>query len=632
MFLIVHPLRRKCLLNHGEIGTPVASSRHHHLPSIQESYTLMGLVGIGQFGKVYCARQRSTGELVALKELPGHYFPTHAFLRELRYLLSLDHEHITHCLALKHTREGRYLVLEYCEGGTLRDFMSPQAPMTYAQILDYVQQILSGLAHAHDQGVIHCDIKPENILLKPVAETWVLKLTDLGIARHQVLHSHSIAATGSPAYMAPERYYGQVFPASDLYAVGVILYELLVGHRPFSGSPQQLMYAHLNQSVQMDPLIPVALRPILEKALRKLPSRRFHHAADMSAALELVAPALHEPIHCWVFPQVPQVEIPEIEAPDFIDPEATAVISARGSSASVLWTVEDQLFREHQGQPQRLATFPEPITHLYCLDSKFIASSGVLVITHAAAYLCFPQQGPRQLLHFTPEWTHFYVPDRGWLIWATSEAMGLVQLWSELKLAEGALFPDEIVLNPSFYRWPQPFQGLPTFAWLKTEQLLAVHGEMTNEKSLFLCPATSIPDLQNLSDQWQFPLSRTGQLLSTPGGKAILLHESQAGELLVIAPHPFRIRPVQLQGPVQQVLTAAWGFAVRIEQHLILLDQEGTPFLQKWLHDPFQLKAFPDPDQLWIQVLGPPRGLRLLDLKSCLQFPTLAVSQAYPGS
>ncbi|NJK64147.1 MAG: serine/threonine protein kinase [Synechococcaceae cyanobacterium SM2_3_1] len=605
-------------------------SRHHQLPSIQESYTLMGLVGIGQFGKVYCARQRSTGELVALKELPGHYFPTHAFLRELRYLLTLDHENITHCLALKHTREGRYLVLEYCEGGTLRDLMTSQAPMTYAQILSYVQQILSGLAHAHDQGVIHCDVKPENILLKPLAETWLLKLTDLGIARHQVPDSTSISATGSPAYMAPERYYGQAFPASDLYAVGVLLYELLAGHRPFSGSPQQLMYAHLNHALKMDPLIPAALGPILEKALRKLPSRRFHHAAEMSAALDLVAPALHEPIHCWVFPQVPRVEIPDIEVPDFIDPEASALISARGSSASVLWAVAYVLFREHQGQPQRLATFPEPITHLYCLDSKSIASSGVLVITDAAAYLVLPQQGPRQLLHFTLAWTHLYIPDQGWLIWASSEAMGLVQLWSELKLGEGSLFAEEIVLTPSFYRWPQPFQGLPTFAWLGTEQLLAVHGKITNEKSLFLCPAPSVPDLENLSDQWQFPLSRTGQLLSTPEGKGILLHESPSGELLVISPHPFRIRPIQLQGPVQQVLAATWGFVVRIDRHLMLLDQEATPFLQMWCAAPFQIKALPDPDQLWIQVLGPPLCLKLLDLSSCLQTPALAVSQEHP--
>jgi serine/threonine-protein kinase len=583
----------------------------------------MGLVGIGQFGKVYCARQQNTGELVALKELPGHYFPTHAFLRELRYLLSLDHENITHCLALKHTREGRYLVLEYCEGGTLRDLMSLQAPMSYAQILNYIQQILRGLAHAHDQGVIHCDVKPENILLKPVADSWLLKLTDLGIARHQVPHSNTITATGSPAYMAPERYYGQVFPASDLYAVGVLLYELLAGHRPFSGSPQQLMYAHLNHSLTMDPMIPFLLRPILEKSLRKLPSRRFHHAVEMSEALEAVVSSLQEPIHCWLLPEIPRVQTPKSERYDSIGSEVTTVISARKPSSSLLWAVDHHIFRKHQGQSQRLTTLPEPITHLYSLETESTATSGILVITSAAVYLVFPPQEPRQLLYFTHEWRHLYIPDKGWLFWATSEAMGLVQCWSELQLGERSLFTQEIVLNPSFYRWPQPFQGLPAFAWLDSENQLALHGEIHQKQRLFLCPASSVPDLQSFSDQWQFPLARTGQLLSAPGGHVLLLHDSQSGELLRIFPHPFRVCPIPLQGPVQQVWTAAWGFAVRVDQHLVLLDQEGRPFQQMGLEAPFRIKAIPCSDQLWLEMLDTPLSIKILDLSPCLQQQTL---------
>ena len=89
-------------------------------PLKRSKYRLLGLVGQGQFGRVFCASHRKTGRLVALKELDHQRFPTHKFLRELRFLLSLQHANIVTCHALEHTRRGRYLVMDYCEGGMLR--------------------------------------------------------------------------------------------------------------------------------------------------------------------------------------------------------------------------------------------------------------------------------------------------------------------------------------------------------------------------------------------------------------------------------------------------------------------------------------------------------------------------------
>lgn len=265
----------------------------HHLgkePS-RSRYRLLGLVGQGQFGRVFCAVHRQTGELVALKNLERERFSTHKFLRELRFLLSLQHPNIVTCRALEHTPTGRCLVMDYCEAGTLRSLMDDEIRLALPQSLKLVTDILAGLEHAHSQGIIHCDIKPENILLNVQPYGWTAKISDFGIARLiQELPELPTdrGNTGSPAYMAPERFYGQYSQASDIYSVGVLLFELLAGHRPFSGTPLELMSAHLNQAVRLPETIPAIWQPIIVQALQKLAARRFHSAAAMLAAIDQV--------------------------------------------------------------------------------------------------------------------------------------------------------------------------------------------------------------------------------------------------------------------------------------------------------------------------------------------------------
>lgn len=253
-------------------------------------YRLLGLVGQGQFGRVYCASHRRTGHLVALKELGKERFPTHKFLRELRFLLSLQHPNIVNCRALEHTRTGRYLVMDYCEGGTLRSLMEEEVRLHPAHCLKLIGDVLAGLTHAHSRGIIHCDIKPENILLTVQPDGWTARISDFGIARlSQEISRDGTGNTGSPAYMAPERFYGQYSQSSDLYAVGILLFELLTGDRPFSGQPAELMSAHLNQPVKIPETIPPALQSIIHTALQKLPARRFHSALEMLTAVESAA-------------------------------------------------------------------------------------------------------------------------------------------------------------------------------------------------------------------------------------------------------------------------------------------------------------------------------------------------------
>ncbi|MGF1522642.1 MAG: serine/threonine-protein kinase [Leptolyngbyaceae cyanobacterium] len=249
-------------------------------------YRLLGLVGQGQFGQVYCGLHRKTGQLVALKNVSRNRLPTRRFLRELRFLLSLSHPHIVNCYAIEQSDTGRKLVLDYCEAGTLRSLLEQETQLTLAEILTLITEVLTALNHAHNRHIVHCDIKPENILLSLTADSWQAKVSDFGIARlSQELKGAYTGATGSPAYMAPERFYHQYAEASDLYAVGVMLYELLLGDRPFTGNHQQLMIAHLNYPITLPSTLPQGLQLLLSKSLEKLMARRFRSATAMQAAV-----------------------------------------------------------------------------------------------------------------------------------------------------------------------------------------------------------------------------------------------------------------------------------------------------------------------------------------------------------
>lgn len=256
-------------------------------------YRILGQIGQGQFGQVYCAVERRSGQLYALKDLEHRVFPTNKFLRELTYLVTLRHPNIVACYALEYHASGRYLVMDYCEGGTLRELMDLDGDIALVHKLKIIQEILAGLEQAHRANIIHCDLKPENILLIPTTDGWRVKVSDFGIARLTEATGNPNFCkgyTGSPAYMAPERFYGKFSVASDLYAVGILLYELLTGERPFSGLPGELQTAHLNRRLTLPPTVPAALAPIVSRALEKLPQKRFSTAREMEAGLVKATP------------------------------------------------------------------------------------------------------------------------------------------------------------------------------------------------------------------------------------------------------------------------------------------------------------------------------------------------------
>jgi len=193
--------------------------------------------------------------------------------------------------------------MEYCEGGTLRSHLATtsnlSAPLPLADTKHLIGDILKGLSHIHQQGIIHDDLKPENIFLTyPYARSHskeqnsspqtqlTLKIGDFGSARLQETPSQSQQEIGSPTYAAPERFGGKSSTASDLYSVGIILYELLLGDRPFSGSPTELERAHQTEPIPFPPTITFAARQLLETALHKHPKHRFPSADAMLSALQ----------------------------------------------------------------------------------------------------------------------------------------------------------------------------------------------------------------------------------------------------------------------------------------------------------------------------------------------------------
>lgn len=255
----------------------------------KSNYKILDLVGRGQFGRVYAAVELQSGTLVALKELNTKQLSTSSFLRELTFLVTLDHFNIVTCKALELQQNKRYLVMDYCEGGTLRNLIDNVPKISLSQSLQLIIDVLHGLEYAHARGIVHRDLKPENILLKSSDRGYSPHIADFGIARlnQEMEDPNVLGNTGSPAYMAPEQFYGDYSYTCDLYGLGIVLYELVVGDRPFEGMPKELQAAHLSQSVIFPSDLPLVLRLVITKALRKFPQYRFQTAAEMRSALEL---------------------------------------------------------------------------------------------------------------------------------------------------------------------------------------------------------------------------------------------------------------------------------------------------------------------------------------------------------
>jgi len=269
-----------------------------------DRYEVVALLGRGGMGEVYRARHVGLAKDVALKVMGARAVGDFAvrFHREARATARLDHPSCVRVFDHGRTARGiPYIAMELLDGPSLAEALRAETP-SVRRALQIARGLLAGLAHAHARGVLHRDVKPENVML--VAREGHAPravLIDFGLAA--LCDEAGLTGTGmclgSPSYVAPERLAGQPYDARcDLYAVGVILYEMIAGVRPFVGaSPEEVMRNALQRPPR--PLrahrrdVSPALDAVIRRALAKDPARRFADAEEMLAALDDV-PVLDE--------------------------------------------------------------------------------------------------------------------------------------------------------------------------------------------------------------------------------------------------------------------------------------------------------------------------------------------------
>ncbi|MEX2486770.1 MAG: PASTA domain-containing protein [Nitriliruptoraceae bacterium] len=252
-------------------------------------YELLRLLGRGGMAEVFAARDQTLGREVAVKLLLDRFLEDASFTRrfqdEARHVARLNHANLVAVYDTGIDANQPYIVMELVEGRSLQDAIRAGG-LTEDRALEIVADVCSALAYAHDRGLIHRDIKPGNILL---ADDGAVKVTDFGIARavDNETVTRTAAVLGTAAYLSPEQAQGRdVDPRSDLYSLGVVLYEALTGFQPFSGdSPVTVAYQHVQEAPrpprERNPSISPAAEAITMRALAKNPANRYQHAGEM---------------------------------------------------------------------------------------------------------------------------------------------------------------------------------------------------------------------------------------------------------------------------------------------------------------------------------------------------------------
>jgi eukaryotic-like serine/threonine-protein kinase len=266
-------------------------------------YEILGVLGAGGMGKVFKVRNVISDRIEAMKillpDLAGQKELADRFLREIKLLASLNHPNIASLRTALTIGNQLVMIMEFVEGTTLAARVE-QGPVSPADAVDYIDQVLVALSYAHRQQIIHRDIKPANMMLTPQG---LVKLMDFGIARSGQNRGMTMTGTtlGSLYYMSPEQVKGEGVDArSDLYSVGVSLYELVTGRKPFQAeSNYSLMSAHLQQAptppIELQPGLPSALNQVILMGLAKDPAQRFQSADAFRNALKSVAEGLRKP-------------------------------------------------------------------------------------------------------------------------------------------------------------------------------------------------------------------------------------------------------------------------------------------------------------------------------------------------
>jgi serine/threonine protein kinase len=266
---------------------------------LDERYELQELIGRGGMATIYRALDRRIGRRVAIKVLRDTYssdvkFVTR-FQREAQAASMLTHPNIVQVYDYGQAGDSYYIVMEYVSGVDLRRYMRSAGEMPIDRVVAIAHDVASALGAAHRHGIVHRDVKPQNILIDAEG---IVKLTDFGIASlYQDLTAERLTTTGmtlgTVQYYAPEQAQGEmVTPAADVYSLGIVIYEMLCGHPPFDGeTPVAVAVRHIQEPPTpphlINPTVPPALETIVLRCLEKLPEHRYPDGSALAYALEV---------------------------------------------------------------------------------------------------------------------------------------------------------------------------------------------------------------------------------------------------------------------------------------------------------------------------------------------------------
>lgn len=335
-------------------------------------YQVVKPLGEGGMAAVYKAYQASMDRYIALKILPRHFASDPEFVgrftQEAKVIANLQHPHILPVHDFGEADGYTYLAMRFIEGGTLSDWLQEHTPLPMNRIRHIISQVGGALDYAHARGVIHRDIKPSNILM----DQWDnCLLTDFGLAKMVAATSYLTQTggiLGTPAYMSPEQGLGRkVDHRSDIYSLGVVLYQMAVGYLPYQAeTPMAVVIKHIHDPLpppsQHDPSLPEAVERIILKSLAKNPEDRFAAAGDLVKALQS---ATELPTIAGVAP------VKEEESP----PPATPRPPVSTTAETIAWPDEES---EPEAEPERetaaapttteVMQRPEPVEEITAAD------------------------------------------------------------------------------------------------------------------------------------------------------------------------------------------------------------------------------------------------------------------------
>ena len=259
-------------------------------------YLIQSLVGVGGMANVYRGVDEKTGNAIAVKVLKEEFLDNEELVRrfknESKAISILSHPNIVKVYDVSVTDRLQYIVMEYVDGITLKEYLKQRGgALTWKETVYFATQVLGALQHAHAKGIIHRDVKPQNIMLLADGS---IKMMDFGIARFSRAQSQTVSdkAIGSVHYISPEQAKGDRTDArTDIYSVGVMLYEMLSGRLPFDGDGAvSIAIMQISDKptplAQVVPNVPEGLRQITEKAMEKDPAKRYQSAQEMLDAIE----------------------------------------------------------------------------------------------------------------------------------------------------------------------------------------------------------------------------------------------------------------------------------------------------------------------------------------------------------